>query len=96
MAKNNNSSILFNTPSRIDGSYCEVIIPLALPTTYTWAVPQHLQAAIKIQTLIRMFLAMVHKEKVRVMMKIKIQKLEKMKKGKKTVFPTILVMKKYG
>ena len=48
MAKNNNSSTLFNAPCRIDSSYCEVIIPLALPTTYTWAVPQHLQAAIKI------------------------------------------------
>ena len=48
MAKNNNSSTLFNTPARVDVSYCEVIIPLALPTTYTWAVPQHLQTTIKI------------------------------------------------
>ncbi len=48
MAKNNNNSILFNAPYSVDGSYCEVIIPLALPTTYTWAIPQHLQTAIKI------------------------------------------------
>jgi primosomal protein N' (replication factor Y) len=28
--------------------YCEVIIPLALPTTYTWAVPSHLLNAAKV------------------------------------------------
>jgi primosomal protein N' (replication factor Y) len=48
MVKNNNSRTLFNVPQRVTGSYCQVIIPLALPTTYTWAVPQHLQTVIKI------------------------------------------------
>ena len=40
----------FNSPSGDGGVrlYCEVIIPLALPTTYTWAVPEHLQKAVQI------------------------------------------------
>lgn len=29
-------------------NYCEVIIPLALPNTYTWAVPSHLNSAVKV------------------------------------------------
>lgn len=28
--------------------YCEVIIPLALPATYTWTIPLHLQNSVKI------------------------------------------------
>ena len=48
MANNNNSSNLFNTAAKSQGLYCEVIIPLALPTTYTWAVPEHLVKAIAI------------------------------------------------
>jgi len=43
------SNSLFHNPSLTnEGLYAEVIIPLALPVTYTWSVPQHLQAAIKI------------------------------------------------
>ena len=39
---------LFNTLSDDKGMFAQIIIPLALPTTYTWSIPQHLQAAIKI------------------------------------------------
>jgi primosomal protein N' (replication factor Y) len=48
MKEDNSNNLLFNSPSGDVGLYAEVIIPLALPVTYTWAVPQHLQAAIKI------------------------------------------------
>ncbi len=46
---NNNTSNLFGASTSVGGKlYCEVIIPLALPTTYTWAVPEHLVKAIAI------------------------------------------------
>ncbi len=49
MPDHKNIAPLFNSPSGVGGVrlYCEVIIPLALPTTYTWAVPEHLQPAAK-------------------------------------------------
>jgi len=44
---------LFNSadairPSGNDRLYCEVIIPLALPATYTWMIPKHLQDTVRI------------------------------------------------
>ncbi len=35
------------TSDTVDGVYAEIIIPLALPTTYTWAIPAHLHTAAK-------------------------------------------------
>jgi primosomal protein N' (replication factor Y) len=46
--QNSNNSLFVHSPSGAGGMYCEVIIPLALPTTYTWAVPEHLVKAIAI------------------------------------------------
>jgi primosomal protein N' (replication factor Y) len=43
----NNSSPL-QTGGPVRHLYCEVIIPLALPATYTWALPEYLQSAAKI------------------------------------------------
>ena len=40
----NHTTELFKTSS---GLFAEVIIPLALPRNYTWAVPQHLQDQVK-------------------------------------------------
>ena len=49
--KNEQKNRLFNnTPSGAGGYYCEVIIPLALPFTYTWCIPKHLEDAAKIGT----------------------------------------------
>ena len=47
MRANKNSSLFPHTPST-DGLYAEVIIPLWLPVTYTWAIPTHLRDAAKI------------------------------------------------
>ena len=52
MPKKKLNSSLFSTTNSgglgASGAYCEVIIPLALPTTYTWAVPDHLLTGAKI------------------------------------------------
>ncbi|GEO08996.1 replication restart helicase PriA [Segetibacter aerophilus] len=45
MAYNLTSSPLFS-PDPNEGVYAEVIIPLALPRNYTWAIPTHLRANI--------------------------------------------------
>ena len=47
MARNKNSS-LFPNAGYTANLFAEVIIPLWLPITYTWAIPAHLQAAAKI------------------------------------------------
>lgn len=41
----NDSNILFQSSASF---FAEIIIPLALPTTYTWAIPAHLQNKIQI------------------------------------------------
>ncbi len=52
MPKKSLNSSLFSTTNSsglgASGAYCEVIIPLALPTTYTWSIPDHLLAGAKI------------------------------------------------
>ena len=47
MSKQEKSTLFNNSPLGV-GGYCEVIIPLALPTNYTWSIPEHLQHAAKI------------------------------------------------
>ena len=49
--KEKNSTALFTSPAGMSGSigmYAEVLIPLALPTTYTWSIPLHFQEAAKL------------------------------------------------
>lgn len=49
MADNSIDQTLFNHSAiEEQGLYAEVIIPLALPKNYTWAIPQHLQSDIKV------------------------------------------------
>ncbi len=48
MSKQEKNTLFNNSTSETGGTYCEVIIPLALPTTYTWSVPEHLQHAAKV------------------------------------------------
>lgn len=48
MQEKNVNSLFFTTSSESGDLFAEVIIPLALPLTYTWSVPAHLQPSIKI------------------------------------------------
>ena len=48
MSKQDKNILFTNTPLEVEASYCEVIIPLALPTNYTWSIPEHLQHAAKV------------------------------------------------
>jgi primosomal protein N' (replication factor Y) len=51
LSVSNNDTTLFNSSSsfeREEWIYAEVIIPLALPTTYTWAIPKRFVNAAKI------------------------------------------------
>ncbi len=47
MGVNKNSSLFSHIPA-VAGLYAEVIIPLWLPITYTWAIPTHLQSAARV------------------------------------------------
>jgi len=47
MSENKNSTLFASVPSK-SSLYAEVIIPLWLPTTYTWAIPVHLQSFAKV------------------------------------------------
>ena len=48
MSKQEKNTLFNNSTSETGGTYCEVIIPLALPTIYTWSVPEHLKHAAKV------------------------------------------------
>lgn len=39
---------LFTEPANAADSFAEVIIPLALPLNYTWAIPAHLKDAARV------------------------------------------------
>lgn len=45
--QSNNTPLLFTQPTGQAALYAEIIIPLALPKTYTWSIPAHLQGAVQ-------------------------------------------------
>ena len=49
MHQSKQTNNLFNSTTQA-ANYCEVIIPLALPFTYTWFIPAHLSDAAKTGT----------------------------------------------